>query len=317
MTATAEAVPVADIDIDDATFQITTDTDIHALKESIRRVGLLSPPLLVPIRRRFRIIAGFRRVRASRTLGLDRIDARVYPASTPVSAQTLLAISDNCFRRPLNLIETSRSLGLLIDAFPDETELSDAAAHLRLPARRQAMAKLLPLAEMPSHIQSGVISGAISLVSALELTEMPPDTARGLSELFSSLPFSVSKQREILMLLKEISIRDRIPIPDILGEDLIARALAESDKDGNQRANAVRRYLRTRRFPKLVEAEARYEEMIRALNLPQGTGISPPPHFESGTHTLTLRFSSGEELKHRLTALSKLPLALHFKNILD
>lgn len=311
-------VAIADIDIDDAAFRITTETDSRALKESIRRVGLITPPLLLENRGGFRVIAGFRRIQACRELGVSSIDARICPATTPVVTLAFLAISDNRFRLPpFNPVEISRALGLLVMALPDPVELAEAAAHLNLPTNRQAMDKLLPLSRMASRIQAGVISGAISVASATELSEMPPETADRVSNLFSRLRFSVSKQREILTLLREISIRDGLPIPEILREAPVSRAMARPEEDGNQRSEAVRQHLRKRRFPKLTEAEARYEAMRKELTLPRGVAISPPPNFESGVHTLTFRFSSTHELENGLRRLTVLPQHPRFKNYLD
>ena len=63
----ADAVDLKSIDPDDATFRLSYGFDLEPLKESIRRIGLINPPLL---RKRpdgrYQIVSGYRRIRALR-----------------------------------------------------------------------------------------------------------------------------------------------------------------------------------------------------------------------------------------------------------
>src|SRR6201986_5427429 len=71
-------VPVANVDASE--LQVRThfeDSEIAALSHSIKEHGVLQPILVVQDGDRYKVIAGERRLRASKLAGLDRIPARV------------------------------------------------------------------------------------------------------------------------------------------------------------------------------------------------------------------------------------------------
>ncbi len=285
---------------DDA-FRITTAEDISGLKRSIQGVGLIAPPLLhlSSAGSGVRIIAGFRRVAACRALGWDRIPARVMPPDTPEWTCARLAVADNAFQRPLNLIEISRALSLLSTHCQDPAALCSAAGDLELPDTPDLIRKLLPLCTLPEPLQSGILSGVLSLSMARTLSSLDAEPAARLTDLFSELRLSLNKQREILTLLEEIAAREDRTIVDILREDAPQSILKDADADRNQRAAALRRCLRRRRYPAISRAEAAFTDNLRDLPLGGGVQLIPPPHFESPVYTLSITFKSPSELTHR------------------
>lgn len=298
-----DVVDLARIDAEDDAYRITAPADAAGLERSIQGVGLIAPPLL--LRKStdntagFRIVAGFRRVAACVALGWRCIPARVLPPETARLTCIRLAVADNAGQRALNPIETSRALRLLSDLCPDPTDLARAAGDLGLPDTPGLIRKMLPLCVLPEALQSGILSGDISLSMAHTLAGLDRDLAVSLTGVFVDLKLSLNKQREVLTLLQEIAMRENLAVSDLFNEAEIRSVLDDPEADRNQRAAALRRRLRRRRYPAVSRAEARFAETLRALPLGEGIRLTPPKHFESTAYTLSLSFTSPAGLSDR------------------
>ncbi len=297
-------VDLTRIDAEDNAFRITTNTGNAALAKSILGVGLIAPPLLLSRSKDggdagFRIVAGFRRVAACKALGRRRISARVLPPETPGLTCARLAAADNALQRSLNPIEISRALTLLSRHLSDSADLAATAGDLGLPDAPDPIRKLLPLCTLPAELQSGILSGAISLSMARTLSVLDSDLAVALVRLFSDLRLSLNKQREVLTLLQEIALREERTAADVLNDAAVQSILGDPEADRNQRAAALRRWLRRRRRPAVSRAEAAFTEAVRELPLGEGVRLIPPKDFESPVYTLSLAFKSRSELSDR------------------
>jgi len=85
------------------------ETEIAALADSMRDVGLINPILVEPNGERFTIIAGDQRVRAARLLGWTHITATTHEP-TNHHQTTQLRLAENLQRSDLSPIEEAREL---------------------------------------------------------------------------------------------------------------------------------------------------------------------------------------------------------------
>ena len=91
------------------------DASLTALAESIRSAGLMQPIMVRPSDTGFELIAGERRWRAAKLIGLQFIPAIVRPVDDQTAAE--LAIIENVQREDLNPIERAQALRRLADEF--------------------------------------------------------------------------------------------------------------------------------------------------------------------------------------------------------
>ena len=159
-------VEIHRIDPNRSEFRITTRRNVDDLLPSIASLGVIQPPICVPIESRWQLVTGFRRLEACRRLGLRRVDVRVPSDRHTADALARLAVADNALERELNLIETSRALRLLRNHLPDPRQIAEAAAAVGLPAGEKFIARVAPLCELPDPVQEGIITGAIALPTA-------------------------------------------------------------------------------------------------------------------------------------------------------
>jgi len=301
-----DTISLDQIDSNDETYRITTDKNIAPLCNSIREIGLIHPPLLIKKERNYSIVYGFRRIDALKHLEKTKVAVKTLDSSEKELKKIQLAITDNVFQRKLNLIEQSRSLHLLRKAFPDNGNLVKEAAALGLPDHIQVIDKICKLDRLPDTIQQYIISNSISLPIALELSKLEKDTAVKIGTLFNTLKLGLNKQREVLNFLKEISIREDIPVPHILEEKDFKSIFLDDTTERAHKTRILRLYLKKRRYPQLSRAEDAYRKRVKELKLEPGTKLTPPVHFEGNTYTFCMDFKNLKELKARRDALERI-----------
>lgn len=108
-------VPVEKVDASE--LQVRThfdDAEVAALANSIKLHGVLQPILVVQDGDRYKVIAGERRLRASKLAGMDRIPARVL--ATDDKATHEIALRENLDRVDLHPIEEGEGYVSLLEA---------------------------------------------------------------------------------------------------------------------------------------------------------------------------------------------------------
>ncbi|MCK4860164.1 MAG: ParB N-terminal domain-containing protein, partial [Candidatus Omnitrophica bacterium] len=272
------------IDSNDDSFRITTQINIDHLMASIDNVGVLNLPLLIEKNSGYKIVCGFRRIEACRRLGWTDVEVRILDSDTKRLECIKYAIADNSLQRPLNLIEQSRSINMLYGFFKDVSALGKSLSVMGLPDNPSIIKKIKELYHLPKFVQSGILSNTISLAMALELGRLQIEAGECLAKLFQTLTLSLNKQREILSLVKEISLREDISILKVLENDILQKILTNKNLDRNQKIREIRIYLKQRRFPVITAAEKEFEKHVKKLKLGSGTKLIPPDNFEGTTY---------------------------------
>jgi len=204
------------------------------------------------------------------------MDARILDANTKKLECVKYAIVDNAFQRSLNLIEISRSINMLYGVLDEANHLEMEMAEMGLPENRSLIKKIKKICHLPMTLQNNILSNTLSLSMALELGSLEKETGKGFAKLFANLKLSLSKQREMLTLVKEIAHRDDASMLEVLNDQ--------------------------RRFPIITKAEQTFERHLKRLNLKAGAQLIPPENFESTEYTLRFTFSTYNELQdHKST----------------
>jgi len=133
------------------------DDAIRALAESIRELGILQPLLVRALGEgRFELVAGERRLRASRLAGLESVP--VMTVETDDRGSLMRALVENLHREDLNPIEEAEGYRQLID----EAELTQEELGARLGRSRVTITNSLRLLGLPSALQKLLVEGRIS-----------------------------------------------------------------------------------------------------------------------------------------------------------
>ena len=148
--------------------QPRTEFDLDKIKdlsESIRQYGVLQP--LVVIRKEtenesgisveYELIAGERRLRASKLAGLSQVPVVIRKESDE-KTKLELAIIENLQREDLNAIDRAMAFGKLVNDF----KLKHHEVATRVGKSREYVSNTIRLLMLPEEIQSGLTKGDIS-----------------------------------------------------------------------------------------------------------------------------------------------------------
>jgi ParB family chromosome partitioning protein len=301
------SIPLSEVSLENQPFRITTDKDLSDITRSIKRVGLINPPVVISNGlSELVIVCGRRRIKAAMALGWEHIPARVLPKETNGLFCALLSISENITERSLNQLEISRAVSILMDHEPSREKSGALAQSLGLPHTTSIVNKIRPLCRLPEPLQGGIVSGSLSLPTALMLSKFPEDIALLVGEFIIKLRLSLHKQREMIGLLEEIVINEDTSYRDILDAEQISGIMEDPDLDMPRKAGMIRSYIKKRRFPNLSEAQDTFEHLKGSLKIGDNASLNPPPGFESNRYTFSFTFSSISELKNQAEILNRL-----------
>lgn len=307
---------VSEIDIKDQTYRITTRPCTEDLVNSIRESGVINAPIISGEAPGFTVISGFRRIIACRSLGMTRIDARIILPEISGTVLAHIAITENSFQRPLNLIEQSRCMALLARWHHTPEEMSMAASCLGLPSHPNMVSKLEKLNGLPRQVQDAICSEVVSLPIAMLLLEVEP-AAADFANLFVQFKLGVNHQREILDLTQEIAFRENISIDEVLSGVDWARFREDPDMDKGLKMQKLMSYLKKRRYPEKSAMEDEFRAHVKRLKLGNGVFLKHPKDFEGRTFSLIFHFDSLNLLKEKNLVLDKIVNDHYIKNLID
>lgn len=142
------------------------DDALHELAESIKNYGVFQPIIVKKSIRGYDLIAGERRVRASKLAGLEKIPAIVKDFSDELMRE--IALLENLQRENLTSIELAWAYKGLIDSLHiTQDELAN-----RIGKSRSSVTNILGLLNLPSSVQNMVLDGKLSMGHARELSKL-------------------------------------------------------------------------------------------------------------------------------------------------
>ena len=165
-------IKISLLDIDPNYEQPRKNFDEAALKEladSIRVHGVVQPIVVTPIGKRFMIIAGERRFRASKIAGKTDIPA-IVRNYTPQQIKEISLI-ENLQREDLSPIEAARAIKTLMTEF----NMTQEVAADRIGKSRSAVANTLRLLTLSDDVIKLIEEGRLSAGHARTLVVVPSD----------------------------------------------------------------------------------------------------------------------------------------------
>src|SRR3989338_8002321 len=145
---------------------------LNELVESIRIYGVIQPLIATRKGADYELIAGERRLRAAKVLGLAAVPVIIRRASEQEKLE--LALVENLQREDLNPIETALAYRKLLDEF-NMTQNELAA---KVGKSRPVITNTLRLLNLPEEIQAALINGRISEANARLLAGIESENQR-------------------------------------------------------------------------------------------------------------------------------------------
>ena len=130
---------------------------LRELADSIKEHGVLQPLIVIETQEGYELVAGERRLRASKMAGLKKVPV-IVREGIKEQKKLELAIIENVQRDDLNIIEEAKSYKKLADEFG----LSQQEIAQKTGKSRSAVANRMRLTQLPVEIQRGIIEKKIS-----------------------------------------------------------------------------------------------------------------------------------------------------------
>lgn len=169
------------------------DEKLEDLKSSIKEKGVLQPILVRSKDGHYEVVAGERRLRAARAIGMEEVPVIVKEVSDQEAL--VLALVENIQREELNPIEEAQAFKRLIEEFQyTQDKVAEAVGK-----DRSTISNLLRLLKLPAEIQKSVYDGQLSVghARALLSLELAEDQKR-LFELVIKKGLSVREIEEFV-----------------------------------------------------------------------------------------------------------------------
>ncbi len=184
------------------------EESLEELASSIRELGVISP---VTLKKNddetYLIIAGERRYRAAKMIGLPTIPAYIRTAADEEVME--MALIENIQREDLNAIEIALSFFRLMD----EYQLTQERLSQRVGKKRATIANYLRLLKLPAEIQMGIKNKKIGMGHARAILGLNDPVAQlQLYELILKNDYSVRKVEELVRLHIKTGSFERKPV---------------------------------------------------------------------------------------------------------
>jgi ParB family chromosome partitioning protein len=171
---------------------------LQELSDSIKRHGLLQPIVVISLDDRYILIAGERRLRATKLAKLETIKAIVAQVDLDEVRLRELALIENIQRENLNPIELAESYKELLEVHNiTHEELSNIVNK-----SRSQITNTLRLLNLDSYVQESLISGKISQGHAKILVGLPEKEQKVLVDTISGQKLSVRELEKLVSKVK-------------------------------------------------------------------------------------------------------------------
>ena len=202
------------------TFQ---EDEINELSESIKKSGVLQPILVRPTNNgRYELIAGERRWRASKKIGLNKIPAIIKELQD--QEVMVIALIENIQREDLSSIEEAEALQKLIE----KTGKTKEELAKVISKSRSYVSNCLRLLTLPQNVKELLRSGKLSSGHARALV--------GLEQAFEAAKLAIDKNMSVRQLENLVRNMKKTPIQD--GENR-KKAVSDINSDYEGEVQAI------------------------------------------------------------------------------
>jgi len=292
------------IDVEEERFLISFDCSLAELKHSIQEVGLLNPPILAGRRDRPVIVSGRKRILACLELGLSPIPVFIARDQSDLKLFQL-AVFENVSVRGLSAVEKAEVLAKLKSFGAADAELIRRFLPLlKIPPTAEYLDLFLALARYGPEEKRVVHEKGLSITVLKTLHPFSPEERALLWPLLRSL--GQNRQKELLILLREIARREQVQPLQLLSEPGITVLREDDTLSAPQKATKLVDLLRERRYPSLSSWTKAFEAVLEKLEIEKGILVDPSPFFEEEDLSLRFTFKNRAEFMARLSGLKRL-----------
>lgn len=287
-----EKVDLDEIDLNDRTFLFSFPRRDIFLLESIKKFGVLQPPILTQTKdSKFQIISGEGRIWASYNLNLTSIPCIIIQNHNP---KDLLIISlETNLSRNLNLVEKAEFLKKALPYF-EKTELLNLLTKLGLPSNYNHIKFLLKISNLSNEFKNLLIQDRLNPFLVEFLEDFSEEEKKEFLEILEKLRLTFSEQREVLE--KLLDYKKRTDLPQLLPEEL-KEILKE--ENFNKRKQQFFEKLQELYLPNFSAKRNLIQPLLKDLQK-KGLSLKYHPYFEKKEIEISLKITNIVNLEEKL-----------------
>lgn len=306
-------IDLKEIKLQDTTFCFSFPQEADNLTESISKTGLIQPPIL----HENRIVCGRRRILSCKKLGWKMISVGIIEEKQAEIEIFKLNLEDNLSTRELNIIEKSIILNKFLNLWrlSQEEIIKIYLPRLNIPPNIKYLKKYIWLEDLSNETKKMIIKNNISL-DTLNITI---DWPKNILYLVLGFGFGNNKTSEILILLRDISLKNNSPVEAPIHSEEWLRVKNNSQFSLYQKGIWLRDFLSGKRYPMHTEFKNKVKELIDRLKLPENVTIELKNllTWEDDTISLRLKCKKKKDLEETLKELSRLKDSPELNELLD
>jgi hypothetical protein len=282
-----DTIPLDQINVHDRRFCITYPLADEGLLDSVRKIGIIQPVLLLngtP----FIVITGFKRVDIARQLGRRTVPGIVLTVTEREAI--VYAIHDN-LKRGLNIVEKGLALERMLHLGFTAGEVFETMGLLGLKPHDKILNQLIALASGEEELKTFVVERSLSMKNIGYLLRFEVEERARILALFSTFRLTESLIREILEMMTLCKIRKgEVPfqlLPVSSAQELV-------------------RGLKALTNPILTALQEKLQEFREVASLPPNIDIKVDPFFEKEYIDIGIRAESEDDILHAIHKLDNL-----------
>ena len=296
-------VPFSHIDRNDSTYSLSYYSENQvpdALRDSILRVGVLHPPILKEkYADSFQVITGKKRLQVIyESLAQSMCNCLIVPPETPELTIFSIVLEDILTNRRPTPVEKALFFQKIISFLDPQPAADQFMPLMGLSPNPHLIKRFLALLDLEVPIIESLNNGILDEKVALELTNLSFRDRMVVFEIIHQLNLSLGKQKKLLAIGKELSIRLKNTVADILSCKEVDEIINHPRANIPQKSSNLMAWLYQKRSPMLSTAEKKFKQLIKELDLPKGANLNHSLSFEKDTLTLSLDFKDETQLRH-------------------
>lgn len=187
------------------------EVKLQELADSIREHGIVQPIVVRPLDDKYEIVAGERRWRASKKIGLE--DVPVIIKELDDHQVTEIALIENIQREDLNPIEEALTYQRLISEFG----LTQEKLAQRVSKSRPLIANMMRLLQLDTSVQKLLMDKTLSIGHARSLLSLDKKKQKEISQIIISKGLSVRQTEEFIKTIgKTPMVKPQKPARDVI-----------------------------------------------------------------------------------------------------
>jgi len=297
-------INIDQIDKDDKRFQISPPVSVDSLIFSIKKAGLLNPPVLTKRDKRYIIVSGWRRISACQKLSIKVIPVFVMRESSDLEAFKI-PVFENLSLKDYSHIEKAAVLKKFHDfGEPPDRLIKKVMPLIKIAPRREMLDVYLKIDRLKSDIKKLAQQKNWSFKTLEIMTEMRAREVKSLYPFIQRL--SLNKQKQLIENIFDIAKKRGALIHDVLNSGEFSRIKQDENLNPVQKAEKIHGLAKKKRTPSLTAWRQAFEKISKNLDLPEEMKVIPSKFFENEILTIKLDIKDKEELHKHIRKLKEL-----------